>query len=433
MKSFMDENFLLTNKTSEFLYHMYAKKMPIIDYRCHFPIKEIARHKVYSNISELWIMPDCHKLSAMRSCGIDERYITGDASDYERLKEFCRAMPKMIGNPIYQLSHIELRRYFDCDLIICEKNCDEIWKLTSKRLRDEEISAKSLILKSNVKLLCTTDDPADSLEFHESLSNDDSFNTKILPTFCPDKAFEINKAGIREYIFKLGETMGKKITDMASFLSAMKVALDRFDTIGCKSAYHTVCDYVEFVKPDEYHASLVFKKAFESDGKEVSQYEAALFKSEMMYFFGKQYKSRGWIMQLYLVDNNSVALSRLIDYLKNGAAWPNTALCSVGGGTAYNLESVQGRALLFNDCDDMSSQICSLAKQGALGASIGMISDSYTLMPYSRHEYFRRVLCDAIGKWVEEGLYPANFESLAQLVCDICYNNGKKFFGFQIK
>ncbi len=472
MKAFMDEKFLLTNKTAEQLYENYASKLPIIDYHCHLPVKEIAEDVCYSNITELWLAADHYKWRAMRSCGVEEKYITGDASDYEKFKKYCTVMPSLIGNPVYHWSHLELRRYFDCNLIINEANCDDIWRITSERLKDADMSARNLILKSNCVLLCTTDDPADSLEYHKQIADDKSFSTQVLPAFRPDMAMNIERKGITAYIDRLGKANDTVITDLDSLMEAMTVSLDRFDSLGCKTADHGMDDYVTFSKPDPYHANEILKKALASDGADITEEELTLFKSEMMYFFGKEYTKRGWVMQLHFgVSRNPNAkmfaslgrdsgydtihgknciidLSHLLNYLTEKEALPRTILYSINpcdneaigaligsfqAGSNYVPTVMQGSAWWFNDnIDGMRQQMRSLANLSSFGRFLGMLTDSRSFTSYPRHEYFRRILCSLIGEWVEDGLYPADLDDLAELVLAICYNNTKNFFGFKL-
>lgn len=472
MKKFMDENFLLDGKVAEVLYHNYASNLPIIDYHCHLPVREIAEDVRYSNITELWLAADHYKWRAMRSCGVAEKYITGDASDYEKFREYCKIMPNLIGNPVYHWSHLELRRYFDCDLIINEKNCDEIWNLTADRLAKADMSARNLISKSNVVLLCTTDDPADLLEYHKAIAEDKSFSVKVLPAFRPDNAMNIERTGIKAYIEKLGKSSGVEIKDLKTLEEAFLVSLDRFDAHGCRTADHGMDDYVMFEKPDEYHADEIFKKALASDGADITETELALYKSEMMYFFGREYKKRRWVMQIHFGvsrNPNTVKLkvlgrdtgydtihgkncirdlSKLLDFLTTENVLPRTILYSVNpadneaigaligsfqDGENYIPSIMQGSAWWFNDnISGMRAQMTSLANLSSLGNFLGMLTDSRSFTSYPRHEYFRRILCGLIGKWVEDGLYPADMEELAQLVCNICYNNAKNFFGFDL-
>lgn len=472
MKPFMDKDFLLSTETAQILFHNYADKLPIIDYHCHLSPKEIAEDKHYSNITEVWLYGDHYKWRAMRACGVEEKYITGDGSDYEKFSAYCACMPKLIGNPLYHWSHLELQRYFDCDLVICPENCEEIWRITAEKLALPEMGAKSLIEGSNVVLLCTTDDPMDSLEYHKQIA-ESGFGTKVLPAFRPDKGINIERQGIAAYYKALGESTGVEITDLASLEKAYLVSLDRFEALGCRTADHGMDDAVEFVKPDAYHADEILKKAIASDGKDVSREELALFKSQMLRFFGIEYKKRGWVMQIhYGVKRNpnsemfaklgpdsgydcingsisTAALASLLDYMKSSDGLPKTVLYAAnpienaaigtlcGGfcaGDGSGKPTVtQGSAWWFNDnFDGMVAQMKSYANLSAFGNFLGMLTDSRSFLSYPRHEYFRRILCRVVGEWVEEGMYPADYDALAQLVADICYNNTKSYFGFEI-
>ena len=470
MKKFMDENFLLSTETAQILFHNYSEKLPIIDYHCHLSPKEIAEDKRYTNITEVWLYGDHYKWRAMRSCGIDEKYITGDGSDYDKFKAYCSAMPKLIGNPLYHWSHLELQRYFDCDLGICEENCDAIWKLTAEKLASPEMSAKNLIVNSNVDVVCTTDDPADSLEYHKQLA-ESGFKTRVLPAFRPDKGMNVERKGVTAYIKALGEANGVEITDLASMEKAYLVALDRFDALGCKTADHGMDDIVGFVKPDAYHADEILKKAIASDGADVTADELVLFKSQMLRFFANEYKKRGWIMQIhYGVRRNpnsemfaklgpdtgydtihggvsTVHLAEMFDYIKNNGGLPKTIIYSINPGENAAIGTLcgsfcagdgtgkptvtQGSAWWFNDhFEGMVAQMKSYASLAAFGNFLGMLTDSRSFLSYPRHEYFRRILCRIVGEWVEDGMYPADYDALAQLIADISYNNTKAYFGF---
>lgn len=473
MKKFMDENFLLYSEPASALYHSYAEKLPIIDYHCHVNAAEIANNKQYSNITELWLSGDHYKWRAIRSNGFDEKYITGDASDYDKFAAYAKIMPKLIGNPLYHWTHLELKRYFDCDLILSDKTVDTIWELTAEKLASPEMSARGLIKGSRVEALCTTDDPIDTLEYHDAIAADDTFDTQVLPAFRPDKGMNIERSGIAEYIDKLSTASGVKITDLDSLKEAYLNRLDYFDARGCRTADHGYDDYVLFVKPNPYAANEAFKKALASDGKEVSEEEAALYKCEMMRFFGGEYTRRGWVMQIHMGvmrNPNSVQLSRLgpdtghdtiagkncimdlarlFDLLRASESLPKTIVYSINpvdnaaigaliGSYQHSdgsgMQRIhQGSAWWFNDHNDgMRSQMKTLASLATFGNFLGMLTDSRSFTSYARHEYFRRILCDVIGEWVEKGEYPADVDALGQMVCDICYNNTKDFFGFKL-
>ncbi len=431
MKNFMNESFLLGNDVAEILYHMYAAKMPIIDYNSRLSAKDIAENKRYSNIWEL-----CLPFLS------NEKNIAAPSSDYEKFRDLCRKMPSLIGNPIYIIIHLALRRYFDCDLIINEKNCDEIWRITAKRLERPDMTAKKLIEDSNVKLLCTTLDPSDTLEYHAKIAKDESSSVKVLPTFCPDKSIAINCEGICDHLKVLGDANGTQIKDYESLKTAMTNALDRFHSLGCKSAKHTFDGVFTFIKPDEYHADLVLKKAIASNGKDVTPEEYNMFRSQVLYFFAEQYKKRGWVMQLNFSTFNT-SLSLMLDYFGTYNALPRTLFCSADPYNVAALEELiegcgpylmQGITCRSCDCiDSLKARIKQLAASAPLGTHFGAINTAESVISFPTHEYFKRILCDVIGICVEDRLFPPDFEVLAQLVCDICYNNVKNFFEFDLK
>ena len=469
MKTFMGQNFLLNNDTAKALYHQIAADLPIIDYHCHVSPKDIAEDKQYSNITELWLGGDHYKWRAMRSCGVEEKYITGDASDYEKFKAYAKIMPSLIGNPLYHWTHLELQRYFDCELILSEATADEIWELTSEKLADPSMSVRNLIRRSNVEILCTTDDPADSLEYHKALSEDDSFATQVLPAFRPDKCFNINKPGLAEYYKKLGDAAGVEITDVASLKEALRRRIDFFDSMGCRTADHGLDEFPNFVKPNEYAANQAMACALASDGKDVTSEMLCVLKCEMLDFLAAEYAKRGWVMQLHMgVYRNAnanmmkklgpdtgfdvigltdiTAIIELLDSMESGRGLPRTILYSIDPTCdgaigsmlgAYQTSGdgcpkvMQGSAWWFNDTLlGMRKQMETLASLSAFGKFNGMLTDSRSFTSYPRHEYFRRILCGMIGDWVEDGLYPCDTEALATIVADICYNNTKNFFRF---
>lgn len=471
MKRFMGRNFLLNSETARALYHHYASQLPIIDYHCHVPPKAIAEDRQYANITELWLEEDHYKWRAMRSAGIEEKYITGDASAYEKFMAYAKAMPQLIGNPLYHWTHLELRRYFNCDLILSPETADEIWNLTAEMLADPSMSVRNLIRRSRVQVLCTTDDPADTLEYHKIIADDPTFSTKVLPAFRPDKCFNINKPGLADYYKKLGAAAGVEITDIASLKAALVKRLDFFESMGCRTADHGLDEFPMFVKPNEYAANQAMAAALASDGRDVTAEMLCMVKCEMLDFLAGEYAKRGWVMQLHIgvyrnantkmlkkvgVDTgfdtigstNPVDIINLLDSMESGAGLPRTILYAID--PSYNAafgsligsfqtsedgfpKVMQGSAWWFNDSiDGMRAQMKQLANLSVFGKFLGMLTDSRSFTSYTRHEYFRRILCNVIGEWVEEGLYPCDPEALGSLVCDICYNNTKDFFGFKI-
>lgn len=471
MKSFMDKDFLLESPTAVRLYEEHSSKLPIIDYHCHLVPSEIAENKKFSNITELWLYADHYKWRAMRSCGVDERFITGDASDYEKFSEYCRVMPLLIGNPVYHWSHLELRRYFDCNLTINSANCEKIWEITSEKIARDGYGARDYIVNSNVLLVCTTDDPSDDLHYHRQIK-ESGFEVQVLPAFRPDKGLNIERHGITEYIDMLGKSTGIEISDYDSLCRAYTVSLDRFDELGCKTADHGMDNYISFCKPDAYHANEIFKKALASDGADISDDELALWKTQMMRFFGLEYVKRGWVLQLHygvlrnpnkkmlaklgadsgydtIHAKNCIAdIASLLNYLEENNALPKTIIYPVNpsdnaavgtlcgsfcrGDGSNKPTVVQGSAWWFNDnIDGMETQMKSLANLASLGNFLGMLTDSRSFMSYPRHEYFRRILCNIIGGWVERGLYP-DYDAAAKIVERISLYNAVDYFGFKI-
>lgn len=468
MKPFMDRDFLLGSETAKRLFHQYAAHQPIIDYHCHLSPKEIAEDKRYSNITEVWLYGDHYKWRAMRSCGVSEQYITGNASDYEKFRAYCKCMPRLIGNPLYHWSHLELRRYFDCDLILNEENCDAIWQLTAEKLADVAMSARHLIAASGVEVVGTTDDPADSLAYHEAIKKS-GFSTRVVPSFRPDKGLAIDKKGIRDYMRALGEANGTEIVDYQTLCRAYRVALDRFEALGCRAADHGFEQFT-FAAPDEFHANEIFVRALEYDGRGITKEESALFRAQMMRFFGQEYVRRGMVMQLHfsvyrnpnsrmfralgpdtgydiIHGTSSMAdLTGLLNYLDGCDGLPRTILYSLNGvdneavatlcGAFAGNESgeprvVQGSAWWFQDrLDGMRAQMRAFAGLASLGNFLGMLTDSRSFLSYPRHEYFRRIFCNLLGDWVENGEYPSDEAALKDLVERVSYGNAKRYFGF---
>ena len=481
MKPFMDDDFLLDSDVAKLLYHHYAAEMPIIDYHCHVSPKDIAEDRKYQNITEVWLGGDHYKWRAMRSCGIPERLITGDATDYEKFEAYASALPSLIGNPLYHWSHLELQRYFDYDGVLGPDTCEEVWNLTKEKLASDDMSVREIIKKSNVKLLCTTDDPADSLEYHLALSQDKDFDVAVLPAFRPDRAMNVDKPDFAEYITKLSEASGVEITDLVSLCDALERRIEFFDALGCLTADHGFDDYVAFDREKSAAqclsiADVTFKRALA--GEKIDAEMTKIYKSALIRFFGREYVKRGWVMQIHfgaLRSANTVmknrlgpdtgydtingtpcikALADMLDTLNSENALPrtilyslnptdNAALATLIGSFQYTSDEAEGLACLprmqhgsawwFSDnIRGMRDQLENLANLSALGKFVGMLTDSRSFLSYTRHEYFRRVLCSVLGGYVERGEYPLDIETLAQMVCDICYNNTKDFFGFKL-
>jgi glucuronate isomerase len=465
VSSFMDDNFLLSNATAVSLFHRYAKTMPIIDYHCHLSPKEIYENKTYQNIAEVWLYGDHYKWRAMRANGIEEQYITGDAGDYDKFLAYARTVPMLIGNPLYHWSHLELRRYFGVYDLINERNAPIIWEKVNALLASPGFGARDFITKSDVIVICTTDDPSDSLEYHSKLREEKGFPVKVLPAFRPDKGLEINGQGFKEWIHKLEGACGEPLVTYAGFLRALEARVDFFHSVGGRVSDHAL-DYVPYAESTLEEAAQIFERRL--DGETVSFADEQKYKTYTLRFLGKLYADRGWVMQYHInaarnnntrmfgelgpdtgfdsMNDSAIAypLSRLLDALDKEDALPKTVLYSLnrsqnhllatiignfqGGGIPGKMQF--GSAWWFNDTKEgMIEQMKSLADSGLLGRFVGMLTDSRSFLSYTRHEYFRRILCQLIGEWVENGEFPDDEELLGQIVQNICCDNAKGYFG----
>ena len=471
MKKFMDEDFLLENDTAKHLFDDFAtmRNTPVIDYHCHINPKEIYEDRQFENITQVWLGGDHYKWRQLRTLGVDEKYITGDASDYEKFLKWAEIMPSLIGNPLYHWSHLELRYYFGYEGNLNKNTADEVWNLVNEKLKTPEFSARNLIKKSNVKLICTTDDPADSLEWHQKLKEDKSFDVQVLPAWRPDKAMNIEKTDFAEYIKKLGEARGVDICDFESLKWALIKSLDFFEKAGCMVSDHGL-EYVMYNPSSEEEVDAVFKKALA--GEKVSREEELKYKTAFMLFAAGECHRRNWVMQLHYGckrDNNKYMFARigadtgfdaindytpsaqLADFLNalaveekipktivyslnptDNAAIGTIIGCFQGGGVKNRIQ--QGSAWWFNDnIIGMTEQMKSLANLSSLAGFVGMLTDSRSFLSYTRHEYFRRILCNMIGTWVENGEYPDDDELLEPIIKGISYNNAVEYFGFDLE
>ncbi|MBR6654417.1 MAG: glucuronate isomerase [Oscillospiraceae bacterium] len=463
MKNFMDKDFLLSSETAKKLFHEYAETMPIIDYHCHLSPAEILGDKKYRNITELWLGGDHYKWRAMRSNGVDEYYITGEASDYEKFEKWAEVMPKLIGNPLYHWTHLELQRYFDVYEPLSPATCADIWERCNKRL--ETLSARKCIELMDVKYIYTTDDPCDTLEHHAALAKEDT-SFKMLPAWRPDKAVNIDKAGFTEYIGQLSKVCGFEINDFDALKKALAGRLEHFHALGCRNSDHGL-DYV--VSEDTAYAEVAFTKVL--NGGKISKQEADSYKTALLLWLSAEYTRLGWVMQLHYgaVRNvNPVMYAKLGPDTGYDAIWggaesglllggllgrmeaeghlPKTIIYSLNPidnaqigtiiGCFQNSEAQgkiqQGCAWWFNDSlKGMREQLTSLASLSVLGNFVGMVTDSRSFLSYTRHEYFRRIICELLGAWVENGEYPDDFEALGEMVRGICYNNAVNFFSLE--
>ena len=466
MKPFMDEDFLLSNETAKTLYHNYAKQVPIIDYHCHINPQEIAEDRQFDTITQVWLGGDHYKWRQMRTNGIDEKFITGDASDYEKFEKWAATLQKAIGNPLYHWSHLELQRYFDYKKPLSPATAEEVWDVCNKKLADPSMTVRNIIRQSNVETICTTDDPIDSLEWHKKIAEDETFDVKVLPAWRPDKAMNLEKPEYLDYLAKLSAVSGVKIDSFAALCEALKVRMDFFASMGCLVSDHAL-EYVMYKPATAEEIEAIFAKRLA--GTAPTALEELQFKTAFMNFVGKEYHRLGWVMQLHYGtkrDNNvfrynqlgpdtgydcinsyssSAELAAFLNSLNATDQLPKTIIYSLNPTDNAAIGTVlgcfqdascvgkiqQGSAWWFNDHKTgMTEQMTSLANLSLLANFVGMLTDSRSFLSYTRHEYFRRILCNLIGTWVENGEYPNDIEFLGKMVQDISYYNTKNYFGF---
>ena len=465
MKQFMDKDFLLSTQSAKDLYHNYAAKMPVVDYHCHINPQEIYEDRKFDTITQVWLGGDHYKWRQMRSNGVEEKYITGDATDREKFQKWAETMPKLIGNPLYHWSHLELQRYFGYTGYLNGDTAEEVWNLCNEKLHQHSMSVRNLIRQSNVTVICTTDDPADTLEWHQKIAADSSFEVKVLPARRPDKAMNVEKPDFASYITKLSAASKMEIKDFASLKAALKNRMEFFSSQGCCVSDHAL-EYVMYVPADDAELDAIFAKSI--SGKAVTKEEELKYKTAFMIFAAKEYNRMGWIMQLHYGckrDNNALMFEKLgpdtgfdcinnyapsaqmADYLNALSATdevPKTIIYSLNPNDNASIGTIlgcfqsqypgkiqQGSAWWFNDHKTgMTEQMTSLANLGCLGNFIGMLTDSRSFLSYTRHEYFRRILCELVGGWVDNGEYPDDQKALKEIIEGISYNNAMKYFGF---
>ena len=468
MKAFLDDDFLLTTPTARRLYQV-ARSMPILDYHCHLDPKEIAQDRRFENITQVWLGGDHYKWRLMRANGVDEAYITGDAPDREKFQKWAETLELAIGNPLYHWSHLELRRYFGYEGVLNGDTAQEVWELCNQKLQEPGMSARSLIANSGVTLVCTTDDPADSLEWHQQLAQDSSFPVKVLPAWRPDAAMGLERPEYLDYLRRLGQAAGVEIRTYADLKEALLSRMAFFDKMGCRASDHALT--VAVCQPaSEEELERVFQKRLE--GEPLTQEELAAFQTGFLRFVAGEYKRLGWVMQLHygcrrnnntrmfhklgrdtgydavLQGTPSLEVAAFLDLLASQDALPRMVLYSLNPNDDEGLNSVigcfqdgtplgriqQGSAWWFNDHKaGMVKQLTAFANGGLLGNFIGMLTDSRSFLSYPRHEYFRRILCELLGAWVENGEYPADWKALEKMVRGVCYNNAVEFFGFPLE
>lgn len=459
MRAFMDKDFLLSSETARHLYHDYAAPMPIIDYHCHLDPREIYEDRQFENITQVWLGGDHYKWRLMRWAGVDERYITGDATDREKFQKWAETLGFAIGNPLYHWSHLELRKYFGYEGILNGETAEQVWQLCSEKLRNPDMSARNLILRSRVEALCTTDDPADTLEWHQKLAMDESFSVKVLPSFRPDKALSIEKPDYPDHLARLGP-----IDSFAALKERLTERLDFFCALGCRVTDHGM-EAVPFAPATEAEVEAIFQRRLH--GQLPNATEEKQFKTALLLHLGRAYAKRSLVMQLHfgVIRDDSKRVFRSLGpdagidsignapSIKNVAAFlnaldetgelpktilyslrpnDNAALTTVMG--AFQTDEAVGKLQLgsawwFNDHKQgMLDQLTTLASDGYLAGFVGMLTDSRSFLSYARHDYFRRILCELIGSWVENGEYPNDEKALKTIVEGISFRNAERYF-----
>ncbi|MBN1256328.1 MAG: glucuronate isomerase [Planctomycetes bacterium] len=468
-KPFITEDFLLQNEAARRLYHDYAEQMPIIDYHTHLPSDQIARDHSWENLTQLWLSEDHYKWRIMRACGVEEKYITGGASDWERFEKWAGAVPLTLRNPIYHWTHLEMKRYFGLDnVLLSADTAKEVWETVNAKLAEPEFTCRQLMKRSKVRLVCTTDDPADSLKHHRAIAADTSFDIQVWPTYRTEKSMSVDDtAGFNTYIDKLAAAADTEINSYASYLEALRSRHDFFHKSGCRLSDHSVLT----IFADDYTQSeidTIFNKV--RSGKQLEDSEVSKFRSALLYEFGIMDHASGWTQQFHLspmrnlntrllatagadagVDSMgdiaiAAPLAKYLDRLNQTEQLPKAIIYNLNpkdnymiatmlgnfqeGPTANKLQ--YGAAWWYNDQKDgIEKQLDCLSNVGLLSRTVGMLTDSRSFLSYTRHEYYRRVLCNLLGKDLEDGLLPDDLELLGKMVQDICYNNAAQYFGFK--
>ncbi|MDR2665887.1 MAG: glucuronate isomerase [Endomicrobium sp.] len=468
MKNFLDKDFLLLTETSKELFHKYASKKPIVDYHCHLNPKEIAQDMQFENINQIWLDGDHYKWRQMRSNGIEEKYITGNAPAREKFQKWAETLERAIGNPLYHWSHLELRRYFDYEGVLNSETAQEVWELCNKKLMEKSMSTRGIIKQSGVKVICTTDDPIDTLEWHQKIKEDKSFDVQIIPAWRPDKALNIEQPIFIDYIKQLSKASDINITSFADLKKAFKKRLEFFISLGCRATDHAI-EYITYVPASEKEVETIFEKKLK--GSTLTKEEESKYKTTFMIFAGQEYYKNDLVMELhygckrnnntlvfdkfgadmgYDCINNFAPSTQIADFLNalnSTEQLPKTIIFSLNPNDNATIGTIlgcfqiapilskiqQGSAWWFNDHKvGMIDQLTSLANLGILSNFVGMLTDSRSFLSYTRHEYFRRILCNLIGRWVEDGEYPYDIKILSRVIEDISYDNAVRYFKFDI-
>ncbi len=463
MATFMDSQFLLTTETAKYLYENHGKKMPIFDYHSHLPAKEIYEDLKYNHISEAWLGHDHYKWRAMRSYGIDEELITGNGAMDDKFKAYAETVQNCIGNPLYHWTHLELSHYFSYDQPLSLKTADQCLAVCNDKLTKEGLTVRQMIKASNVALIGTTDDPTDDLKYHYLIQEDQDIDVRVVPTYRPDMGINIDKADYIPWMKKLSDLVGYPITDIKGLVKALKERADFFDQAGCLSADHGM-DYIPYVPASEDQVNVIMTKAL--GGESLEAHEVDGYKTYLIKELAAIYADKKWVMQVHMgtmrnnnskmfkrigkdsgfdsVNDHQIAesLSSLLDDIQEKSGLPKTILYALNPKDNYVLgtmignyqEKMRGKFQLgsgwwFNDHKDgMRRQLTDLANLGVLSTFVGMLTDSRSFLSFTRHDYFRRILCQLLGEWVEGGEYPRDLDFLGKVVEDISFNNANNYF-----
>ncbi|RED47479.1 glucuronate isomerase [Seonamhaeicola aphaedonensis] len=462
---FIHENFLLQNRFAEELYHNYAKNQPIIDYHNHLSPKDIAEDTIFGNLTQVWIHGDHYKWRAMRTLGIDERYITGNASDKDKFLKWAKTVPFTLRNPLYHWTHLELARYFDIYDLLNANTAESIYHDTLEKLSSKSFSCQNLLKMANTEIVCTTEDPIDDLKYHKQLQHL-NFEVKVSTSFRPDKSILIQNEGYNDYINILSQCVHKEINSFKDLCGALHDRIAFFDANGCKLSDHGL-NQISFENFTEKEVDTIFKKR--RDNKAISEKEAIKFQSAILLFLGETYHTFGWVQQFHLgaLRNNNArmhsmlgpdtgwdsigdytqaqSLSKFLNTLDNNDKLTKTILYNLNPADNevfasmignFNDGSIKGKVQLgsgwwfLDQKDGMTKQLNALSNMGLLSCFVGMLTDSRSFLSFPRHEYFRRILCNILGKEMESGELPNDMSLVGGMVSDICYNNAKDYFNF---
>ena len=461
--NFFDDNFLLKGKVAQELYTGFARDMPIFDFHCHLNPKEIYENKNFSDITQAWLAGDHYKWRIMRGCGIDEKYITGDADSFEKFNAFATALNYAMGSPVYHWAHMELKTFFGINKPLTKKSAKEIFDQVNALLVTDDFKLRTFIKKSNVRAIITTDDPADNLEYHKKLKEEKDWNVAVLPAFRPDKTLNIENSDFVDYIKTLEKAADQPINDIDSLKKALVKRIDYFAQNGCVASDHGLL-YVPYKAASESTIDNIFKKAL-TKKEPLDSIEVDSYKTYLMQFLAQEYKKRQWVMELHygaIRNVNKTAfdklgpdtgydiigsadsignLANLLNAMNVQNALPKTMVFNLNPNDNYpvgaligafqgSTEMQFGTAWWFNDhVNGMNAQINALADVGVLGKFLGMLTDSRSFLSYPRHDYFRRILCNIIGQWMEDGLYNPDVKEAGKIVQYICYTNAIEYFG----